>query len=234
MKGRSWGLWLLTIAVATFLISLGLWQLSRAEEKQSILLQQQSQDQEAALKGMPMSIDAEVLRHRRVELRGQFHSERQFLLDNQISQGQVGYNVLTPMKLSDGRWVLVDRGWIVQGVSRSALPNIEVSEELSVVQGRIYAPYAEAYALGEFNSGAVGWPLVIQFLDFHGIEAELDEAILPVTIRMDSESGPGYRREWSVVAMGPQKHLGYAVQWFAMAAAFLTLMWLANRKRTNQ
>ncbi len=36
------------------------------------------------------------------------------------------------------------------------------------------------------------------------------------------ESGPGtYANDWPVVAMGPEKHMAYAVQWFAMALALL-------------
>lgn len=39
-----------------------------------------------------------------------------------------------------------------------------------------------------------------------------------------AEAGPAtYETQWPVVAMGPEKHLGYAVQWFAMALALLGL-----------
>ncbi len=38
------------------------------------------------------------------------------------------------------------------------------------------------------------------------------------------EAGPAaYRTDWPVAAMGPEKHLGYAVQWFAMATALVGL-----------
>jgi cytochrome oxidase assembly protein ShyY1 len=39
-----------------------------------------------------------------------------------------------------------------------------------------------------------------------------------------AEPGPAsYQADWPVVAMGPEKHLGYAVQWFAMATALFGL-----------
>jgi surfeit locus 1 family protein len=38
------------------------------------------------------------------------------------------------------------------------------------------------------------------------------------------EPGPAaYQAEWPLVAMGPEKHTGYAVQWFALAAALFGL-----------
>ena len=38
------------------------------------------------------------------------------------------------------------------------------------------------------------------------------------------EPGPSaYRADWAITSMSPSQHLGYAVQWFALAAALLAL-----------
>lgn len=227
----SWWLCLLVVLVTLVLTSLGSWQLSRAEEKREVMRQHDRLSTEVPLTRIPEQPDVNALRHRQVQVTGQLDGAHQFLLDNQIRNGRVGYSVLTPFELTGGLWVLVDRGWVAQGQTRQLLPNVDVASEATDISGQLYAPYGEAYALGEFDQGSAGWPLVVQFLDFEGMAQRLGRDLLPITIRMSADSGPGYLREWSLVSMGPQKHIAYAVQWYSMAAVFLILVWLANRKR---
>ena len=51
--------------------------------------------------------------------------ERTILLDNKVHGGTAGYYVLTPIRLADGgAIVVVNRGWIAQGASRTLRPPI--------------------------------------------------------------------------------------------------------------
>jgi surfeit locus 1 family protein len=36
-------------------------------------------------------------------------------------------------------------------------------------------------------------------------------------VRLDPTAENGFVRQWIISAMQPERHLGYAVQWFAMA-----------------
>ena len=48
---------------------------------------------------------------------------------------------------------------------------------------------------------------------------------------LDPEADDGYVRQWKPAVMGPNRHLGYAIQWFAFAAtAFLIYLVLTLRK----
>lgn len=52
------------------------------------------------------------------------------------------------------------------------------------------------------------------------------------------EPGPAsYRLGWPIVAMGPEKHMGYAVQWFALAIALVLLYlyfgWRQNKEKSH-
>jgi cytochrome oxidase assembly protein ShyY1 len=54
-----------------------------------------------------------------------------------------------------------------------------------------------------------------------GIEASAD--VFGSSVRL-AEATPGVlARNWSVVSTTPEKHRGYAVQWFAMATALVLL-----------
>lgn len=224
---------LLVISVFSVLLSLGFWQLDRAKEKQGIIETRSAQSENSPLLRLPDLGQYEELRHRLVDLRGEFQTQRQFLLDNQIRKGKPGFSVLTPFLTESGQWILVDRGWVPLGQTRQLLPNVEMIEAgQSRLQGVVYVPYGEPYALGEF-SDSVAWPMVVQYLDFAAASGKLGQSLLPLVVRMSPESDDGYFREWSVLAMGPEKHIGYAVQWFSMAAVFAVLVFIVWRKRAE-
>jgi len=173
-------------------------------------------------------------RYRRVLLSGRFDARHQFLLDNQINRGRAGYHVLTPLELLSGRRkVLVDRGWVPVGASRELLPDIAVTTDRVTLRGTVYIPYERAYSLGTMTGGETGWPLRVQFIDFKQMARRLDSALGAMIVRLDPKSPYGYRREWQIAPMGPQRHLGYAVQWFALACALLVIYVLVNLRRVD-
>ena len=49
----------------------------------------------------------------------------------------------------------------------------------------------------------------------------LDEPVLPAMVRIAAEDPQALSANWTVVNQSPQKHTGYAVQWFTMAAVLL-------------
>ena len=107
--------WWPSIAVALLLpllLGLGFWQLSRAEEKRTLLA-----DFAAREHAEPMSV-AELerradLAHLRIRLRGQFDEQHSLLLDNRQRGGKVGVELLQPFyDQASGLWLLVNRGWL--------------------------------------------------------------------------------------------------------------------------
>lgn len=67
-----------------------------------------------------------------------------------------------------------------------------------------------------------GWPRLINHVAPGELWALLERQGVDRELRL--EPGPAaYRADWPVTSMSPQQHLGYAVQWFALAAALLAL-----------
>src|SRR5262245_722501 len=106
-RPRLWALALAAAACAAG-IALGNWQTRRAEEKIAA---------------------AAELESKRVSLRGVFRAELTVLLDNKIRSRRVGYEVVTPLRLDDSSYVLVDRGWFERGTKEPAAPAGRVSIE---------------------------------------------------------------------------------------------------------
>ncbi len=114
---------LLTCVLIALLLSLGRWQLRRADEKRQLF------DSFAAGTGATRPIDLETPRLRRyqhVEASGHYDQARQILIDNMVNAERAGYFVITPFALSGGGWVLVNRGWVPLGASRAERPAIPV------------------------------------------------------------------------------------------------------------
>ena len=164
---------------------------------------------------------------------GVYDRSRQFLLDNQVRDRIAGYNVITPLYVKEQQtWVLVDRGWIPQGVSREELPDIEFEmDQLASISGNVYVPYDDTYSLGGIADGEdQHWPRRIQFVDYAMLSDRLGVHLEPFTLRLSASESNGYRRDWLRTNLTAQKHYGYAFQWYAMALAVIALWWIYSIK----
>jgi surfeit locus 1 family protein len=219
--------------ILALLLSLGFWQLDRAEQKRELLRAYGDRPTDAAIRiGNDFTLGP-VWRYRRAQLVGRYDAEHQFLLDNRVQQGRVGYHVLTPLRLAQSdAVVLVNRGWIAQGATRADLPPLPVpgGAELSI-EGLIDFPSDKVFVLGEGEDRDPGWPKVLQQvrLDLHA--QQLGVRLLPMVLLLDKDQPGGFVRDWNPVVVGPERHVGYAVQWFALAAALVILYVWVNLNR---
>jgi len=220
----GWKMTLFTLAFAPLLFWLGLWQLDREQEKTMLQRDYELRTLAPAVALDEIDWQREDLGFLKVSAKGQFEAENVFLLDNKIHEGHVGYELIDPFVTEAGQTVLVNRGWIPQGASRSELPHIPVIEGPVEIIGSIYVPLEEPFLLNgvEENIVAQG-PRVIQSIQIQPISAELEKKIAPYTVRL-LDNSPGLEQaNWQAVNMLPEKHRAYAVQWFAMLFALLVM-----------
>lgn len=224
---------LAAIPLLAMLVALGLWQLDRAAEKRGLLTE--FAERNAGIPE-PLVLPTEVpldWQYRKVRVSGRLDGTRQFLLDNQVSEGRAGYHVLTPLRMvNETRAVLINRGWVAQGVDRSQRPNVSVTAGLVTLDGYIYVP-EKGYTLGGLDDGETGWPRVIQYLDFGEMEDRFGGNLAGMTVRLDEASDHGYLRDWQIVTFSPERHLGYAVQWFALALTLVVIYFVVNLRRNQ-
>lgn len=215
--------WLPSLLVALLLpglLWLGVWQLQRGEEKRQLLA-----SFEARRQAEPISLEQlEPLRdpaYRRVQLRGFLDSEHSLLLDSRIRDGQAGVELLQPFyDQASGLWVLLNRGWL-PWPDRRTPPRFETPEGMLQLTAWVYVAPAAGMNLGT-GTASEGWPRLITRVEADSLWQQLGRGGLSFETRL--QPGPAsYRVDWPVVAMSPSKHLGYAVQWFALATALLGL-----------
>jgi surfeit locus 1 family protein len=220
----DWKLTLLTALLLPLLLSLGFWQLRRAQEKLDLQAMWDARAREAPVQLSTLSA-ADDLQYRQVEMSGTVDNAHVFLLDNRVHQGQPGYDVVVPVTTADEQLVFVNRGWIPQGPSREQLPAIDAIEGQVTLQGSVYVPIGQPFTLGG-DAVTETWPKVVQTLEPAALAQQVgldDKALFPYIVRL-ADGAPGiYVRDWPVISTTPEKHRGYAVQWFAMAAMLLGL-----------
>ncbi|MFL2731300.1 MAG: SURF1 family protein [Gammaproteobacteria bacterium] len=202
--------------------SLGLWQIERGQDKQSILDQFENNTSKA-----PSVISDKSQKWDRVRVKGTWQKEKQIFIDNVINKGLAGYKVLTPLQIaSSNQFILVDRGWVPQNKNRNIKPNISIKNEEVVVTGLL-----ENHELGFVLSDDLvygDWPKISQTKNLGVINKAYEVDLVPYVLLAEPLLKDSLEYIKPVPTnMLPSKHYGYSAQWFTMliALAAMYLWW---------
>ncbi len=206
---------------------LGVWQISRGLEKRAA---QEAFDAQAGYSSW--SDGVEVSSFQKLKATGQFVGDRQILLENIVVNGQVGYYVVTPLRLDDeAPLLLINRGWIARSVPEEQPNRISVTAAAVTVRGHAGSLPRAGYRMGDPITPSPGWPKQAVYPTSEDVAIALDEPVQPFVLLMDPEDDHGFVREWAPREMGPGRHYAYALQWFAMGAVLAGLLLWNYRKR---
>jgi len=216
---------------------LGLWQLDRAGEKErrEEMFDERTVDApillNERLSPVPARLDPDWWRYRRVEVAGETLGARQYLLDNRTRNGVAGYHVHVPMLAAEiDRLVLVNRGWVEAGLRREQRPDVSLTSSEAVISGVVEYPRLTPL-LGDDGYSRSTWPKVVQRIDLEKTARDFDHQVLPFVVLMDAALPHGFAREWTPhLGIGPERHRGYALQWFSLAAA-VAVVWIVLKVR---
>lgn len=222
---------ILAILVLLLLLSLGNWQLNRAQEKQDILdLQSIRMNMESVELSTLQFRANKGLRYWPVKATGLLDTDQQILIDNQVKDGRQGYFVLTPLKLNASEAILLNRGWVPAGPTRDILPNVSLPANGVTISGKLDHFPSVGIKLDGADTLSNGWPSVTQLIDVDKVSERLGYTVLPYQLLLNQQEPNGYDRRWVPMKMGPQKHHGYAFQWFALATAWVIIYFVLTIK----
>jgi len=224
----NWRFAVLALLFCLFFSRLGFWQLMRADEKKEMLATQERFAMDAPVDWQ--SGDALPKQYQPIQVQGNFLPVT-LLLDNQHHQHQLGYDVLSPLVLANGKIVLIDRGWIPSESDRTTLPSVTALNAKRAVSGSVYYPSQKSWLLGSVFDKKQGNIAVIELIDARILSQFLHKSVYPFIIRMNPAAEDGFVREWAVVSMPPERHLAYAVQWFALALLVVILFVVLTMKK---
>ncbi len=221
-----------TILLFPALISLGLWQLDRAQQKRALFERYQLNRAAPAATWDGGALTAGLQSGRAITATGHY-LQPTFLLDNRFREGQAGYEILSPFEVAGGRHLMVARGWIAMGADRSRIPEIRLSSEQVTLQGRLGNPPVSGIRLGQ--SDAVERLSATVFRAQRAEPEIFSKALgfgVPATLLyLNPDAASAYDRHWPVPAGEMSRHQAYAVQWFVMSAVLLLLYIKINVRR---
>lgn len=227
-----WWAWLATLALCALMIRLGLWQYDRGQAKEALA----QAYLEAAAAPATVLDPAELPRTEAMlkrSLQGEYLGARQLLLDNQGLKRRPGYHAWTPLRLGSGALVMVDRGWLPADPDRSRLPALEAPQGAVAIEG-FWRPLPQpGLRTATDNCKQQPFPRVVQYPTAADLACLYPgEKLAPGLLLLSPAAAGGYEREWNISAEAPpQKHYGYALQWFAFTATLLVLFIKLNLKR---
>jgi len=225
------------------LIKLGLWQLARAEVK-VVQIETRQHTLSTLSDKLPKSTEAHQHNAQLIRLNGHLDFSKTMLLDNKVVNGIVGYEVLVPFYLLEGSVatkeasILINLGWIAGTGRRDQLPHLTQWPDIKELTGYLHIPSHNPFVDTVINVDEgiknIRYPLVIPAVDFYQMTSKLNQVYYPGVIRLHEESDWGYNKQWQWNnKMTPDKHRGYAMQWFALAVTLLLLssyfIWQLNR-----
>lgn len=223
----NWLVALAVLATVAGLTRLGIWQMSRAQEK----IEEQEQftasglDEATPISQVPIAgLEYDALQHqnRRVVMQGRYLNENNIFLIYQTYEEQLGYEVITPLALADPeQLVLVSRGWSPVGSEEELARTLPPITGVQTVEGQIFVP-SEKMANRTNDSRNSDWPLLRRYVNISELQTRFEQPLFPYVVRLSEGEEGVLIRHWPEVVVNTERHFSYALQWFAMAIAVLT------------
>ncbi|WOJ92498.1 SURF1 family protein [Congregibacter variabilis] len=223
----EWRTTLMSLLLFPGLIALGFWQLDRADEKADIAHRESERAMAAAVSlDQLTAVAREEQAFRKVIVSGHYVEDAVIFLDNQMRDGRYGHDVYGVFyDQPSEQYVLLNRGWVEGDSSRRSLPEVDVPSGEFALSATAYVPPGKPYLLAEDQFADLKWPLLVQTVASDALHELLKEKfagqVFATELRLAAGSPTGFRRDWPVLNVSPEKHQGYALQWFTMAAALL-------------
>lgn len=223
-------LWGGVLGLCLVFVRAGLWQSGRADEKEALLA---ASAQVLAERRPAPLVEAVGRMPAWVVVEGRFDTTPALRLDNQRRGAQVGVQVYRAFQLEDGTRLWVDTGWRPLPADRRVPEEAAMPTSTMVIAGLLVPPPSAGLAIGPAASDLPdGGRLALRLEPalLRELGATLDGAVL----RLDPSLPLGHERDLDLLAntLSPDKHRGYALQWFGFAAGLLLLsLFLQFRRR---
>jgi surfeit locus 1 family protein len=220
------------LGVASF-CALGVWQYGRGVEKRALLEQQRHASESAVPMPLQEAVERDLQVVSRVAGNVQYLPPL-LLLDGQSREGRIGLRAYAVARPTPEQGVLVDLGWLPMPSDRS-LPDVKIPTALHA-EG-LLAPWpGQGLRAAENPWPAQGSAVLLTYLDRAEIERHVGFPLATQVLRLDPAQPYGFLRDRQLLpnTLPPERHFGYAVQWFALAATvavvWLVLTWRSLRK----
>jgi len=224
----------MTIPMVLVLLGLGTWQVERLQWKEGLIA-----DLEAARRAPPVSppshpAEAARLAFHPIAATGRFLHDKEFTVQAISRTGAYGFAIVTPLRLSDGSLLLVNRGWVPSDRKDPGSRQGGQSPDETRVVGFLRVPSVgkPGAFIPDNRPEAAQW----YYIDPAAMAASAAlERVLPYWIEADATANPGgYPIGGQTLVDLPNNHLQYAITWYSLAAALIAIYLISQRRRSRQ
>jgi cytochrome oxidase assembly protein ShyY1 len=211
-----------TVVLVALGIALGNWQTRRAHEKLALQARLEQRAAQAPLALDGRTVDPDAAEFRRVTVSGSFIPDWTLFLDNRPLDGRSGFIVVSPFRIAgSGQIVLVERGWVPRDpAAHDHVPSVTPEAGTWTITGVAVRRPARVMELGTPPPPRPG--AILSNLDVEGFARASGQDVLPLFVEQTGPEDGILVRRWPAPAVDVERHQGYAVQWYALAAmAFL-------------
>ena len=208
-------------------ISLGMWQIERANEKKLIIA-----NYDKLLVSAPIVLQKNQMldNWQPIETIGTYEDTIVYE-DNAINNGKAGFKVYHLFRNDDGTFIFVHRGFIGRNLIKNNLPEVEIPAEKKSIYGTTLFKQNNTFVknieesdsriIQEFNTSLLieRYPML------------KDKYLHPFLFNLDIRDVDKYQPIEKPVNMTASKHIGYAIQWFGLCAALIILTIYAFRRK---
>ena len=208
-------------------ISLGLWQIERANEKKVII-----SNYDKLLVSTPIALQKEqpLENWQPIETVGAYQ-DLVIYEDNAINRGKAGFKIYHLFQNGDGTFIFVHRGFIERNLIKNNLPRIDTPVGKKNIKGTTLFKQNNTFVknieesdiriIQEFNTSV----LIERFPILK------DRYLHPFLFNLDVRDADKFQPIEKPVNMTATKHIGYAIQWFGLCAALIILTIYAYRRK---
>lgn len=208
-------------------ISLGMWQIERANEKKLIIA-----NYDKLLVSAPIALQKNQMLNnwQPIETTGTYEDTIVYE-DNAINNGKAGFKVYHLFRNDDGTFIFIHRGFIERNLIKNNLPEVEIPTEKKSIYGTTLFKQNNTFVknieesdsriIQEFNASLLidKYPML------------KDKYLHPFLFNLDLRDVNKYQPIEKPVNMTASKHIGYAIQWFGLCAALIILTIYAYRRK---
>ena len=216
------GLTVAAVVGTAILLALGTWQVQRLAWKTDLIARAQARAAEVPVAVEQALADPGTADYRPVTATGRYRHDAALSMGTAAWQGEVGARLITPLELTDGRTLLVERGWLPTGQLPPAVPAVLQPQGEVRLEGKLRDRRDDRAGLftpdnrpAERRWFWYDWPALGEAI---GGPAE------PFVLTLDaSDTGGELPRPMPLRVDLPNNHLGYAITWYGLAAALVAV-----------
>ena len=212
------------------LIGLGTWQVERLHWKEGLIAERAARLAAPPLALATVPAGPEAYDLRRVSLAGTYLNDKELLYGPRAYRGESGWRVVTPLRLDDGSYAMVDRGWVPETrKAKATRPEGQLGGRVTI-EGVLRAKPRHGWFTPDNDPAHDQWytPDVTQMAAHLGLAP-----VHPWLVEAGPAPNPGgFPIGGGTLAPLPNDHLQYAITWYALAGALVVIYILANRRRS--